>query len=253
MATKKTSATDSLRKLALLWGSQTEAGRSGLTVKAIVETAMEIADSDGLGAISMRLIAERLKVGTMSLYTHISSKEDVLDLMFDAVYAKLYDSIDEPSQQARDWRDAMRFVARRNWELYLAHPWILQLQIGRPVVGPNISIKYETELRPLDNVGLDDIEMDNTLTLILTHVDGCARAYINLNQARTESGVSDVEWWVEQVPLLNTVMNDMDFTVSGRVGETVGKATQSAGSPESVFVFGLERILAGVEALIASK
>ncbi len=67
MAPKKRSSADSNRSLALLWSSQTNAGRSGLTLKSIVTTAMSIADADGLDALSMRSVAERLGVGTMSL------------------------------------------------------------------------------------------------------------------------------------------------------------------------------------------
>ncbi|HEX9921806.1 MAG TPA: TetR/AcrR family transcriptional regulator, partial [Anaerolineae bacterium] len=115
MSAKKRSSPDPARRLALLWGSQTNAGRSGLTVKAIVTAAIDIVDAGGLDALSMRNVAERLGVGTMSLYTHIPGKAELIDLMLDTAYGELYISVEEPSQQPGGWRAALRFIARRNW------------------------------------------------------------------------------------------------------------------------------------------
>src|SRR5687768_9160323 len=70
---------DQARSLALLWGSHTRAGRSGLTLAAIIKAAIEIADAEGLDAVSMRRVAERLDVGAMSLYTHVPGKGELTD------------------------------------------------------------------------------------------------------------------------------------------------------------------------------
>ncbi|MBZ0286129.1 MAG: TetR/AcrR family transcriptional regulator [Anaerolineae bacterium] len=242
-----------MRRLALLWGSQTEPGRSGLTIKAIVAAAIEIADHEGLEALSMRNVAERLNVGTMSLYTHVPGKSELIDLMLDTACGEVYASVEEPSQQTGGWHDAVRFIARRNWELYRAHPWLLEIPPGRPVLGPHISLKYEAELRPLDNVGLGDVEMDAALTLILTHVEGCARVYAAVQNAERDSGMTDAEWWVIQAPLLDKVIDPTLFPVAGRVGTSAGEAHQAASNPEYVLHFGLERILAGIDDLIRAK
>src|SRR5215469_15961521 len=157
---KNASSPDPARSLALLWGSQTEAGRSGLTLKAIITAAIAIADTDGVEALSMRNVAERLGVGTMSLYTHVPSKADLIDLMFDTAYGELYTSVESPSQQSGGWRGALEFIARQNWDLYHRHPWMLQAATGRSILGPHAALKYEAELRPLDQLGLSDVEMD---------------------------------------------------------------------------------------------
>ena len=117
MAGKKAAAPDPARSLALLWGSHTKPGRSGLTVRAIVDAAIELADGGGLEALSMRTVAERLKVGTMSLYTHVPGKGELTDLMFDRVYGDLYADVDEPSRQPGGWRGALEFIAHRNWDV----------------------------------------------------------------------------------------------------------------------------------------
>src|SRR5260370_40573478 len=74
MKHKKPSPTDPARSLALLWGSQTAAGRSGLTLKAIVTAATDLADINGVDALSTRNAADRLGVRTKSLCTHVPVK-----------------------------------------------------------------------------------------------------------------------------------------------------------------------------------
>lgn len=252
MKKKKNTETEAMRRLSLLWSSQTEEGRSGLTVKAIVSAAMEIADTDGIDALSMRSVAEKLGAGTMSLYTHVPGKSELIDLMLDTAYGKLYASVEEPVRHG-EWRDGVRFIAQRNWELYLLHPWMLQIPLGRPVLGPHATLKYEAELRPLDGIGLSDIEMDATLTLILTHVEGCARAMSILNRTQRDTGMTDAEWWVTQAPLMDKIIDPKRFPIGTRVGVAAGEAYQGASDPKFAFTFGLERILAGITQLIAEK
>ena len=253
MNKKSIQSANPARTFALLWGSQTIPGRSGLTLKAIITSAIEIADTNGLDALSMRSVAERLGVGTMSLYTHVPSKTELIDLMLDTAYSEIYKSVDEPLQQQGDWRTALRFIAQRNWDLYHRHPWMLQIPTARPVPGPHVSLKYEAELRPLDNLGLNDVEMDATLTLILTHVEGCARAQASKARAQHDTGMTDTEWWVTQEPHLNKVVDPGRFPVATRVGAAAGQEYQGASSPEHLFTFGLERILAGISELIRTK
>lgn len=253
MKQKKTQPGDSVRSLALLWGSQTAAGRSGLTLKAIIAAAIEIADSEGVDALSMRRVAERLDVGTMSLYTHVPSKIELIDLMLDTAYGQLYQSVETPSQQPGDWRDALRFIAKQNWDLYRRHPWMLQITPVRLVFGPHASLKYEAELRPLDRLGLGDVEMDAVLTLILTHVEGCARAQAARDRAQRDTGITENEWWVKHAPFFEKIVDESHFPLASRVGVAAGMEYQGASSPEHAFTFGIERILAGVAELIRTK
>lgn len=253
MREPKLTTSDPARRIALLWGSQTRAGRSGLTVRAIVTAATALADEEGLGALSMRRVAERLKVGTMSLYTHVPGKPELVELMIDTAYGELYDRVDGPASQPGGWRGGLEDVAGRNWSLYETHPWLLEAASGRPVLGPNASLKYEAELRPLEGIGLSDVEMDAVLTLVLTHVEGTARLALNQTQVQRETGVTDAEWWVVNGPLLERVMDATRFPVAARVGRAAGQAYGAAFSPVHALRFGLERILDGVAELISSR
>jgi len=254
VAGKKVAAADPARSLALLWGSHTKPGRSGLTVRAIVDAAIEIADAEGLEAVSMRVIAERLKAGTMTLYTHVPGKAELTDLMFDHVYGDLYADVDEPARQP-DWRAALEFVAHRNFDVLVRHPWIHEVHALRAALGPNITLKYEAELRPLDGLGLTDVEMDAALTLVLTHVTGTARAGAEQLRTQRDSGLSDEEWWRQISPTLTHVMSGsaVAFPTAGRVGTSVGEHFQSSLDAPHALAFGLDRILDGIALLIASR
>ncbi|CRK58781.1 Transcriptional regulator, TetR family [Alloactinosynnema sp. L-07] len=237
--------------LYLLWGHHPKPGRSGLTVSAIVRAGIEIADADGLDAVSMRKVADQLSVGAMSLYRHVPGKDDLTALMVDSVYGELYDNDVEAATRVGGWREAMKFVAARNWDLYERHPWLFDIRSSRPTLGPNLSRKYETELRPLDGIGLSDLEMDAALTLVLSHVDSAARAHRSTSRTQADSGMSDAEWWGVVAPVLEQVMVDEDLVLSGRVGSTVGAHFNATQSPEHALAFGLDTILDGIQVRIA--
>jgi AcrR family transcriptional regulator len=252
---KKTAAADPARSLALLWGTHTKPGRSGLTLRAIIDTAIELADANGLESVSMRQVAEQLKAGTMSLYTHVPGKGELTILMFDSVFGDLYADVDEPGRQPGGWRGAMEFVAQRNWELLIRHPWIHEVPVVRSALGPNITLKYEAELRPLDGLGLTDVEMDSTLTLITTHVLATARTASEHLRTQRESGLTDAEWWLTTGPALAQYMGALAerFPVAGRVGTAAGEQHQAAIDSEHALKFGLDRILSGVSLLIEER
>ncbi|MFF5209739.1 TetR/AcrR family transcriptional regulator [Streptosporangium sp. NPDC000396] len=244
---------DPARSLALLWGAHTRPGRSGLTVRSIVEAAMELADAEGLEAAAMRRVAERLGVGTMSLYTHIPGKAELTDLMVDTALGELYADVDEPATRRGGWRDALEFIAERNWNLYQRHPWLLQAVGGRPSLGPNAILKYEAELRALDGIGLSDVQMDSVLTLVLTQVEGVARTQAHLAQTQHTSGLTEEEWWLTAAPMLEKVVDARRFPVASRVGQAAGEQHQASIDPAHAFGFGLARILDGVERLIEAQ
>jgi hypothetical protein len=181
------------------------------------------------------------------------NKDELVDLMFDTAYGQLYQSVETLSQQPGDWRDALRFIAKQNWQLYRRHVWMLHITPVRPVLGPHAALKYEAELRPLDNLGLGDVEMDAVLTLILTHVEGCARSQAARDRIQRDTGITEAEWWVNQAPFMEKIVDPTHFPVATRVGVSAGLEYQGASSPEHAFTFGIERILAGVSELIRTK
>lgn len=244
------SGNDYARTLGLLWGSQNAPGRRGLTIQKIVDAGIELADAHGIEQLSMRKVAERLEVGAMTLYTYVPGKSELLDLMLNATQAELYPAEDIRAECSGDWKDAIRYIAKTNWDMYMKHPWIADLSGRRPVLGPHIILKYELELRALDGIGLTDIEMDSTLSLILMHVESCARLLSSMKVTEASSGIDDDEWWLQYSPALDKITDWSRFPVSSRVGNAAGTMHQSPYSPEHAYQFGLERIIAGTAALM---
>jgi AcrR family transcriptional regulator len=244
---------DPARTLALLWGSPSPLGRSGVTVAAIVSAAVELADAEGLEAVSMRRLAEQVGVGTMTLYTHVPGRDELTDLMTDAVLAGLYEDVGAAARAPGGWRGGLRLVATTNWYLFERHPWLLDAQGLRPVLGPHTIRKYETELRVLEGQGLTDVEMDSVLTLVLTHVAGAARARVGDERVRVRSGMDDDEWWDLNAPLLDRLLDPGAFPVASRVGTAASTHYQAAGDPVHLLEFGLDRILDGVAALVEAR
>ncbi|MDL9935777.1 TetR/AcrR family transcriptional regulator [Gordonia sp. ABSL1-1] len=248
MAAEK-SAPELVRSLYLLWGHHPQPGRSGISVTQIVQAGIELADADGLDATSMRKVAEKLGVSTMALYNHVPGKDDLTALMVDAAYTDLYDSADSATDIS-DWRAGLRYVAQRNWMLCTRHPWLLDINETRMLLGPNASRKYEAELRVLDGIGLSDLDMDASLTTLLGVVESAARAQRSDRNTQRDSGLADPEWWAVVAPALEHLMSDDDYPVSGRVGTTVGTAFDAARSPQHAFDIGVTIVLDGIENLI---
>src|SRR4051812_49349985 len=177
MTTASSGSADAARTIALLWGNRQlprRGPRHALTSDQVIAAAVEIADGDrDLTPLSMRRVAESLGVGTMSLYTYVASRAELVEAMLDSVYGEAVTQLEKIKES--DWQDGLRQVAAVNWAMYLHHPWTLQIFTGRPPLGPNAIAKYDLELRVLDGIGLTDVEMDAAITLVHTHVEGVAR------------------------------------------------------------------------------
>lgn len=199
----------------------------------------------------MRRVAESLGVGTMSLYTYIASRAELVEAMLDAAYGEVVPLLAHVG--ADDWRDELAQVGAINWGMYLHHPWMLQVFTGRPPLGPNAIAKYDLELRAVNEVGLTDLEMDAVITLLHTHLEGVARLKIEAENTERRTGLTDAQWWDATAPALAEVCDPSQYPIAARVGLAAGRQHQSAHSPEHAYQFGLDRLIAGVDALIQNR
>ncbi|MCE7081122.1 TetR/AcrR family transcriptional regulator [Streptomyces sp. ST2-7A] len=239
----------SVSSLALLWGARerpSRQARSELNLDRIVTSAIELADAEGLAAVSMRRVAESLRIGTMTLYTYLPGKDELIDLMLDTCYAEAVPT-EEPEG---DWRSRLELIARRGWRLYRRHPWILELPSARPALGPNAVARYEHDLRAVADIGLSELEMDLVVNLVTGHVEGIARRRLEASRAEQRSGMTDRQWWEAHAPVLRSVADSGHFPLASRVGEVTGEAYGGLYEPERAFEFGLQRVLDGIEAFI---
>jgi AcrR family transcriptional regulator len=263
---------DPRRTLDLLWGDapkRTRGPKPALTVEEIVRAAIQLADGGGIAGLSMRRVAERLGVGTMSLYTYVPSKAELLDLMLDAVYGEQVAAIrsatvggsDDPDAPLETgWRGGLMARARADWDLYHRHPWIFQFAHGRGVLGPNELRAFEATLRVLDGLGLTGREMVAAVDLVTMFVGGAARIAVEAAAAPAATGMTDTEWWQARERILAEKMGDgADFPTVVRVsadgGFDVAPDAEDYNRAFAVddFEFGLERILDGIGGLIAER
>lgn len=249
MASDRTSSGDPARTLALLWGSgpapRHGPGR-GLSVHTVVDSALLVADREGLAAVTMRRVAQELQVSAMTLYTYVPGKAELLDLMLDALYQQL----PRDDTTGQPWRDRLTAVADGNRALYLAHPWASAVSTLRPPLGPGLMVKYEHELTALDGLGLSDVEMDDSLTYLLSFVQANAQAAVDARVAQVDSAMSDEQWWAANAALLSQVLDEEAYPLAVRVGSAAGAAKGSAHDPEHAYRFGLKRLLDGLALLI---
>lgn len=120
----------------------------GLTREDIVDAAIAVADAEGTEAVTMRRIARELGVGAMSLYWHVSSKDELQMLMLDEVQPAAPDL-------SGDWRADLAAFARIARQGMLRHPWAIDYLISGPPVGPNDTRSTDQLLAALEGLGLD--------------------------------------------------------------------------------------------------
>ena len=112
-----------------------------------------------------------------------------------------------------------------------AHPWLLDVTGVRPWLGPHVADRYEWQLSAVEGVGLDDVEMDQTVTLVVGFAANVARSEHAVPAAERESGVTDLEWWEANAGPLGEFTAHRDYPLAGRVGQAAGEAYQAGDRP----------------------
>jgi AcrR family transcriptional regulator len=248
---------DPARSMPLLWRDQrlpTRGPRPGLTVDRIVAAAIELADAEGLGALSMRRVAERLGVGTMSLYTYVPGKAELLDVMLDTVLGE----VARPDGTG-GWRAGLELRAREDWALFHRHPWMLQISPSRPLLGPNETELFEAALRVVDGIGLDGSDMVLVVSLVADYTRGAADRAVGAAEAERRTGISDDQWWAAREPLFDKYFDPSRYptvvsvAMAGAFEQPTGDAAYTVAQAQESFEFGLARVLDGIEAFVAAR
>jgi AcrR family transcriptional regulator len=238
---------DPIITLKLLWGKRerpTRGPKPGLSLEAIVRAGIEIADADGLEALSMRRVAARLGAGTMSLYRYLPAKAELLDLMFDAAIGEL----GIPGPEVEGWRARLERFARDSMAGYLRHPWLLEVPTRRPPLGPNVIRTYDAMLAAVADTGLRPGEMAAVVSLVGSYVAGAARVALESSLAERRTGVSDERWWEARKPFWEEMFDPERYPMITWIWEHGGYE-----HPEDDFEFGLQRVLDGIEALVEAS
>lgn len=252
MATERSGGGDAAKTLALLWRKPVDSAAAGpkpvgrkpkVSVDQIVGAAIAVADREGLAAMSMARVAQELSIGTMSLYGYVPGKAELIDLMVDAVLQER-DLTPEGS-----WRDRIKHYADRTRGIYQAHPWMRDVSMVRPPLGPGLMDGQEFVLAALADSGLEPGQVTVAHTALEGFVHGAAAAEVDDQQLERTTGESGDSWWgarqlfwddyfdVERYPTMTNLWHAGAYETAGTLAEQV----------RGSFDYGLDKLLDGIE------
>jgi hypothetical protein len=251
----------------LLWGRRERGKRGprpGLSTEAIVDAAIRIADAEGLEAISMARVAAELGFTTMSLYRYVTSKDELLQLMWNASTLGPEDMPPDsllPGGQGTllgegDWRKRLRRWTVVQREVIDRHQWITQMPMASPPVGPNSMLFVEHGLAAMDETGLKDSDKMSVIGLLSSYALNEARMAADAERAVKAAMAAAQAHGVTAAPqppqsfeaLLRELVDARTYPRIYRFAWSPEPDTRP--SEREQFLFGVDLILDGVQALI---
>ena len=237
--------------LDLLWGRR-EPGRRGprrgLSVEDIVAAAIRVADAEGLDAVSMARVASELGFTTMSLYRYVASKDELLQLMWNGSAQ----GAEDLKLQGDGWRPRLRSWAIVQREMLDRHPWITQMPMATPPLAPNSLALVERGLEALDGTGLRDDDKLRVIGLLSSYTLSEARMANDAARAAAQAaaGSAAAPGWSYEA-LLRELANEQTYPRLHRLAWSADIGGSPSGFEErEEFLFGVDAILDGVQALI---
>lgn len=238
MAAKGGGGGDLVRGMDLLWGMGDRPSRGpkpSLSVDQIVGTAVEIADAEGLGAVSMQRIAATFGFTTMSLYRYVPGKAELVALMVDMAIGERPDLDAAPE----GWQDRVAAWARQCLRIYTRRPWLLEATSGHRVMGPNELGWMDAALAVLAAAGFTPVEQHDAFLLVVGHVRSVAQYTVGADRLRVE------EWSAAVGERLSRHADRFPAVVAAIEGGGYAKAA------DEPLEFGLRCLLGGLEQMLA--
>ncbi|GAB3133480.1 TetR/AcrR family transcriptional regulator [Amycolatopsis sp. NPDC004378] len=208
-----------------------------LSRERIVAAAIRLADADGLAAVSLRKVAAKLDVGPMRLYGYIDTKEELLDLMVDAIQSEIRPAGD-------GWREVLRSLAEQTRRAAHRHEWLADLLGGRPQIGPNALARGEAVVTALDGVGVDDVMP--VIDAVNAYVIGAVRREITERRTARTSGMDKRQWQATYGPYLTRTFASGQFPAMAKV---IHDAVHL--DADQTFALGLDCLLDGIAGRLA--
>ncbi|CAL9663468.1 Tetracycline repressor protein class B from transposon Tn10 [Actinosynnema sp. ALI-1.44] len=208
-----------------------------LSRERIVRAAVQLADADGLDAVSLRKVAAELGVGPMRLYGYIATKEELLDLMVDAVHAEIRPTGD-------GWREVLRSLAEATRRAAHRHEWLADLIGGRPQLGPDSLAAGEAVLAAMGDIDLGTVVP--AVAAVNAYVIGAVRREITERRAERASGMDQRQWQASYGPYLRRTLATGRYPALARVVHD-GPHLDA----DETFRAGLDLLLDGIAARIA--
>ncbi|RVW07158.1 TetR/AcrR family transcriptional regulator [Prescottella agglutinans] len=193
---------DAARTMARLWASpplrdDPDDGAS-LTLEAIVDAATALADETGTAAVPLRAVGERLGCTAMALYTYVDGKDELLDVMYDRAHAGF--TAAAPTTVTA-WTE-------RLLDLYVAHPWMLDLTHTRPALGPHQQEVFESLLATLLPTGIAHREVAAIASSAFSLTAAAARTIVDARRILDETNDDAGQRWAERMDALAAAAPD---------------------------------------------
>lgn len=210
--------------------------RTPLSLERIVVAAVEVADRNGLGAVSMRNVGKALGVEAMSLYHHVAGKEALLDALVEWVFAGI--DLPEPGEP---WRTAMYRRAASARDRLAGHSWAVGLIESRSAPGPALLRHHDAVLGSLRGGGFSVADAAHAFSVIDAYVYGFVVTEVNL-PFDSPAEVEDI------AAAMMETMPEGDYPHLTEL--IVSHALQPGYDHTSEFGYGLDLILDGLARLV---
>ncbi|SDL83944.1 TetR/AcrR family transcriptional regulator [Nonomuraea jiangxiensis] len=176
-----------------------------LSREQIVAAALELLDTEGIDALSMRRLGTRLNAGATSMYTHVAGKEELLELVVDEVYGEV-----EPPVAGAGWRVAVTRCAHGMRSAFLRHPWIgsVQGEAGVAYLGPNVLRLSEAVLAVFEEGGFSLEAADQALNVVMAYVIGRSTSEAAWLTKLARGGQDEQEWAARLWPAAEQAVRD---------------------------------------------
>jgi len=174
-----------------------------LSRAAITDASIRLADANGLDAVSIRKIATELGVGPMRLYDYVAGKDELLDLMVDAVYAEIAAAVTPQP----DWRATVLAIAHATRSAALEHEWFTDLLGGRPRLGPHALAVGEATAAALDLAPSvrDTDDLQRSLGVFNAYLMGALRSEVAGRRTARATATDEPTWQRAHGPYLQRV------------------------------------------------
>jgi DNA-binding transcriptional regulator YhcF (GntR family) len=217
-----------------------------LTKDRIVATAVAIADTEGLAAVTMRRLATELGVAVMSLYRHVPGKDELVVLMADWIFAEAV----LPDPRPDGWRAQLEAAARLQWALARRHPWMSTvMSLTRPMLVPHGMAHTNWIMQAMHDLGFD-LETSLHIAVVLAgFLLGIGSSLQLEAEAERDTGISSDEWMETQEEAFQQVNSDHRFPML----EAVSQVPDFDLRLDDLFEFGLGLLLDGLAGLVAAK
>lgn len=217
-----------------------------LSRAAIVREAIVMLDAEGVEALSMRKLATRLNAGAASLYRHVATKDELMELAVDEVAAEIH----VPSSDGPDWRTAVAEAARSFRTTALRHPWLSSVlgQAGLAYLGPNL-MAYSERLATLFTVaGFED--PNGAIDAVLSYVIGMSTTEAAWLLTVARSGESEAEFIARLLPAAQRAVDGHEHLARG-YAVTAETITDPVALRDAKFAYALDIVLDGLEVRLA--